>query len=120
MANFSKPVLAMAAAWLISSAEAAQPGDYDLKGYGTNKCATWTAWRREKQAGLAEQWILGFLSGVGYEVVRNSAVDNLLNGVDANAVWAWVDNYCLASPLNPIENAGAAFVVTHRPRHNLQ
>ena len=44
---------------------------------------------------------------------KGGGVQNPLNGVDAQAVWAWVDNYCKANPLNLIENAGAAFVATH-------
>jgi hypothetical protein len=96
---------------VISSAEAAQPGNYDLIGSGTNSCGTWTAYRRERQASLFEQWILGFLSGVGYQGT-GVGVDPL-NGVDAGAVWAWMDNYCQAHPLDDVAEAGAAFVTTH-------
>jgi hypothetical protein len=109
----SKPVLAvaiLAAALLISSAEAAQPGKYNLIGSGTISCGTWTASRREGRALLPEQWILGFLSGIGYE---SEGGDNPLNGVDANAVWAWMDNYCRANPLDDVAKAGAAFVAIH-------
>jgi hypothetical protein len=100
----------LTAALLISSAEAAQPGTYNLLGLGTISCGTWTAWRREGRASLPEQWILGFLSGVGYE---GGGGDNPLNGVDADAVWAWMDNYCRANPLDRVAKAGAAFAATH-------
>jgi hypothetical protein len=77
------------AALLISSAEAAQPGNYNAIGSGAAiSCGSWTALRRQGQASLPEQWILGFLSGVGYEGVAGG--ENPLNGVDADAVWAWV------------------------------
>jgi hypothetical protein len=55
--------------------------------------------------------ILGFLSGVGYEGVGRE--DNPLNGVDANAVWVWIDHYCKANPLDSVAKAGAAFDATH-------
>jgi hypothetical protein len=100
----------LTAALLISSAEAAQPGNYNLLGSGTISCGTWTVWRRVGRASLPEQWILGFLSGVGYE---GGGGDNPLNGVDADAVWAWMDNYCRANPLDHVANAGAAFFATH-------
>jgi|SRR6516165_4538362 hypothetical protein len=95
-------------ALLMSWAEAAQPGNYDLIGSGTNSCGTWTAWRRQGIAGFPEQWVLGFLSGIGYK-----GGNNPLNGVDANAVWAWMDNYCYAHPLDSIEKAGEAFNLIH-------
>jgi hypothetical protein len=110
----SRPVLAMAilaVAALISSAEAVQPGNYNLLGTGTISCGSWTALRRERQASLPEQWILGFLSGVGYEGLDRG--DNPLNGVDADAVWAWMDNYCQANPLDGVAKAGSAFDTTH-------
>jgi hypothetical protein len=111
----TKPVLAMAilaAALLTSSAEAAQPGNYNLIGTGTISCGAWTAARREKQAWLAEQWVLGFLSGVGYASGTLTG-QNPLNGVDADGVWAWIDNYCKANPLDGVADAGAAFVARH-------
>jgi hypothetical protein len=103
-------VAILTTALLISSAEAAQPGYYNLVGMGTISCGTWTALRRQGRAQLPEQWILGFLSGVGYESGGRS---NPLNGVDADAVWAWMDNYCHANPLVSISKASAAFDATH-------
>jgi hypothetical protein len=110
----SKLVLAvaiLAAALLISAEEAAEPGKYNLLGSGTVSCGTWTALRRQGQARLPEQWILGFLSGVGYEGAAGG--DNPLNGVDADAVGAWMDNYCQANPLDTLAKAGTAFDAVH-------
>ena len=36
-----------------------------------------------------------------------------LNGVDAFAVWAWIDNYCRAHPLDTIQKASVEFVMAH-------
>jgi hypothetical protein len=109
-ARLRNSVAILTAALLISSAEAAQLGNYNLLGSGTISCGTWTALRRQGQASLPEQWILGFLSGVGYE---GGGRDNPLSGVDADAVWAWMDNYCHANPLDHIAEAGAAFDAIH-------
>jgi hypothetical protein len=108
--NLLNVVLALTASLLISSAEAAQPGSYNMLGVGTISCGAWTASRREGRASLSEQWILGFLSGVGYEA---GGGDNPLNGVDADAVWAWMDNYCRANPLDRVAKAAAAFDAAH-------
>ena len=82
-------------------------------GNGTGSCGAWTADRRRPMGLVAqaeEQWILGFLSGVGYE--SQDTIDPL-NNVDAEAVWAWMDNYCLAHPLERIMQAAEAFVIEH-------
>lgn len=60
---------------------------------------------------MAEQWVLGFLSGVGY-AANQDGIDPL-NGVDDQGVWAWVDNYCRNHPLNLVVTAAAAFRVAH-------
>ena len=48
-----------------------------------------------------EQWVAGFLSGMA---VKQSGSD-FLNGLDAEAVFGWLDNYCSAHPLERISNA---------------
>ena len=80
---------------------------------GPNSCVAWTAARRagEAEALSYEQWILGFLSGVGF--AGNPSGFNPLNGVAALAVLAWVDDYCQAHPLDELATAGAEFAFTH-------
>jgi hypothetical protein len=53
---------------------------------------------------------LGFLSGIAYESTDG---ENPMNGLDAEAVWAWIDNYCQAHPLEQIVTAGQQFVFVH-------
>jgi len=89
----------------------AQEGMYYALGLGNSSCGTWTAARRERQAFGFEQWILGFLSGVGFQGGERGI--DPLNGVDAQAVWGWTDNYCQAHPLETIALAGAAFAHAH-------
>ena len=45
---------------------------------------------------MNEQWVTGFLSGIGF--VGEDGADPL-KGLDGNAVHAWIDNYCHAHPL---------------------
>jgi hypothetical protein len=72
-------------------------------------CGTWTADRRQRSGGALqdEQWVLGFLSGVGYEGY------DPLNGMDAEGVWAWIDNYCREHPIEQIIAAAEAFKSAH-------
>jgi hypothetical protein len=93
---------------MTSAAEAAEEEAYII-GQGTASCTTWTEFRRHGQGVSLEQWILGYLSGAGVW----SESYNPPRGTDANAVWAWVGNYCRAQPLLLLMNAGLAFVVVH-------
>ena len=56
------------------------------------------------------EWVVGYLSGVG--AVDVAGYDPL-NGMDAEGVFAWIDNYCRAHPLDKIEKAAATFVAAH-------
>jgi hypothetical protein len=111
----SKRHLALAAiALLISAAPAlAQNGKFNSIGAGNYSCGTWTAERRDPYSRLGsfqdEQWVLGFLSGIGYM----GAEANPLNGTDAQGVLAWIDNYCWVHPLEEISGAAKAFYSVH-------
>jgi hypothetical protein len=121
-AGRARPVLAGAVvlATALVCGDAAPARAYRSIGSGTESCGSWTASRREvdpgrsvtpgSQAALQEmQWVLGFLAGVGY-----GSVDlDPLNNVDAQGVWAWVDNYCQAHALEKIREAAQAFVNAH-------
>lgn len=83
---------------------------YKVVGNGTTSCGAWTA-HRINAPNLQEQaWVVGFLSGVGF--IGQDAADPL-EGVDAEGVWAWVDNYCRANPIEHISRAAAAFYYAH-------
>jgi hypothetical protein len=86
---------------------------FTLIGAGVDSCGTWTADRRHPSGSPALQdgeWVLGFLSGIGYE---GAASIDPLQGVDAQAVLAWVDNYCQVNPLDKISDAAKAFYKAH-------
>jgi hypothetical protein len=101
---------ALAVALMSGSAEA-QQGEYSMIGQGTLSCGTWTAYRRNQSALGIQQWVLGFLSGVGFASAQFGR--DPLNEVDAQGVWAWVDNYCQSYPLNRIVDAAMTFARTH-------
>ena len=82
-------------------------------GAGTASCGTWIEARRERISVGAEQWIFGFLSGVGFMGIGDARRINPLSGVDGKAVLAWIDNYCRAHPADNITTAGIAFMVAH-------
>jgi hypothetical protein len=97
---------------LLSAPFYAHAQGYHLLGIGTLSCGSWTAARaqpKSTQAYMDTQWVLGFLSDVGY---MGPGLDPL-NGTDAEGVFAWLDNYCHAHPLDLIHVAADAFVSAH-------
>jgi hypothetical protein len=81
-------------------------------GAGPDSCEIWTA---DHQAASVDwvgdvEWILGFLSGIG---IGSSGAFDPLHGLEASAVVAWMDSYCLDHPLEQITDAGQAFVRAH-------
>jgi hypothetical protein len=65
-------------------------------------CGSWTSARKHAQGGgdqsakwlelTYSDWVLGFLFGVGYAGAANN--QDRVQGLDAKAVEAWLDQYC--------------------------
>src|ERR1700682_4764160 len=47
-------------------------------------------------------WLLGYMSGMAVA----SRID-ILKDIDASSIELWMDNYCMANPLNGIDDGGA-------------
>ena len=108
--------LALIVLTYIVTAFAAQAQGTLMIGSGNVSCGTWTADRRYPAASNAlqdEQWVVGFLSGTAFIHLNG---DDPLRGLDAQAIWAWIDNYCGAHPLEQVQEATAMLYFTHR--HN--
>jgi hypothetical protein len=73
--------------------------------------------RQVRQALAYEQWVQGYLSGVGnatYQKELNG--DDPLRELDESGVLAWFDNYCGTHPLERIVGAAHAFILARRAR----
>jgi hypothetical protein len=73
-------------------------------GFGNNSCGRWTKERSSKSiiSNYQVVWVLGFISGTGFALEVLSRRQNL---TDADAVIAYVDNYCSNNPLDSIAAA---------------
>ena len=94
-----------------------------IKGDGKQSCGAWTkAQAHRPQVGadgimpvtfadmeLSTQlsWVQGFLSAFNY--YDSKSVD-VANGIDPNGVFAWIDNYCAAHPLDTIATAAIELI----------
>jgi hypothetical protein len=61
--------------------------------------------RKLHAAAPYEWWVVGFLSGlsVGFLTGVNADDDvGFLSGQDADGIYAWIDNYCKANPLEKL------------------
>ena len=61
-------------------------------------------------AAMQEQWLLGFLSGIGFMALGEL---DPLHGVPSEAVSGWVDTYCRGHPSETLETAARAFIQEH-------
>jgi hypothetical protein len=96
-------VLPIAAAFvLIVGVVQTQGQGRTLFGVGASTCGKWAAVDYDEST----DWIAGFISGIGAAASPSGA--DLLNGVNAESVRGWMDDYCQAHPFESVEEAGAA------------
>jgi hypothetical protein len=82
---------------------------YTVIGYGAQTCGKWTQDRNNNGliARLDEAWLLGFVSArsgssqAGFDITQNA---------DNAGLFAWIDNYCAAHPLDMIADAADRLV----------
>ncbi len=109
---------ALLAALIAAATSMLLPGHaagYAMLGIGGSSCETWTATRRVPlgpDAAMEQQWVVGFLSGIGSMVLGEL---DPLRGLDADAVYAWLDGYCRNHPAETVE-AGARVFIQEHPR----
>ncbi|HKQ23898.1 MAG TPA: hypothetical protein VJT81_05590 [Burkholderiales bacterium] len=77
-------------------ATAAKP----IRGVGAISCGTWT--KDAKEANKLGQlinltWVQGYISSYNAHTGQN-----LFEGVDNDAITAWMDNYCAKNPLSVV------------------
>jgi hypothetical protein len=87
----------------------ANGGNITIGGSGGESCESWAEHRPH---GAYTQWVLGFISGAAWRASSSETFDPL-DGTNARGVWAWIDNYCAANPLEKIADAAVAFMKVH-------
>jgi hypothetical protein len=86
---------------------------YHALGVGVGvSCGAWQEARRARnvQAIGQESWVLGYVSASNAFAVATTQND-FLAAVDAEAIWAWLDNYCRQHPLEKLAKATDALIV---------
>jgi hypothetical protein len=76
---------------------------YHILGAGADSCGAWSAQKGTALGNLNNMWILGFVTAVNRYALMID--DNVARGTNAEGLFAWVDNYCRAHPLDNIATA---------------
>lgn len=83
-----------------------------MRGIGARPCAEWVQARRDGGRDFwAEQWVLGYLSGVNAASPRDT---NLFAGGDDRSVFAVLDIYCRAHAQDTLWAAVKAVISQRR------
>jgi hypothetical protein len=80
---------------------------------GTESCGSWASGQPEMVKGLKVAWLLGFVSGYNW---YRSAEDVTS---DVHGLVGWVDNYCVANPLDSIAKAAGRLIDELRRQRGL-
>jgi hypothetical protein len=104
------PLLALA---ILISGASGMRAQTTVLGVGNRSCGSWTEARRanNNSANIFEGWVAGFLSGSNSITTNSFTIDTLKEPSaqgDAQGLWAWIDNYCQAHPLNSVASAADA------------
>jgi hypothetical protein len=95
----------------LATSATAVHAEYMITGVGTAPCAQWVSARHDQKSGAFEQWVVGFLTGVGF-AKSNEGVDPLRT-MNAEGAWNWIDGYCREHPIGNISEAAGAFAQAH-------
>ena len=80
---------------------------FTVLGAGAVSCGKWTQQRQNRNDMQIGGWALGFVSGAN---AMETNID-FLEAPDADAVLAWVDNYCRSHPLDQVSTALVHLVI---------
>ena len=84
---------------------------YYVHGAGAVSCGKWTQDRRDSVplAGALESWVQGFISAANGAMAQPGApMFDWAADTNDEGVFAWIDNYCAAHPLNHVSTAADA------------
>ena len=108
------PLLVIGFTFVGTISGSAEEGMVTTLGDDGKTCGTWTVLRRSRTmiADYYQGWVGGFVSGANstYTLKANINILGKPDLVDAEGLYAWVDNYCATNPLNTIAQASNALV----------
>ena len=102
-------VVAIACAGLAYTTSQSLAETISILGPKPNSCGTWVKERNARNTQIYETWVLGFLTGAN---IFGGSNTDFLKGLDAEAIFAWIDNYCKTHPSENLSKS--AVTLTHK------
>lgn len=96
-----------------TSASAQARGNYTIIGAADTSCGKWTEVRANGQSIPMEFWALGYVSGANAFTAEGG---DFAKGMDAAAIFGWLDNRCRSQPLQLFARAVEALVYELKTR----
>lgn len=95
---------------LLSGAPADAADQYVIFGAGSRPCGTWLEVRSQAlpEGEVLQSWVLGYFTGVNANFLTSSS--DVTGGLDPDALFSWIDNYCAAHPLDSLARATGALM----------
>ena len=96
----------------------AQNKQFQYYGFpGNDSCGSWTDHRKNRDNQILEGWVLGFVTGANFFGQHDG---RLGEGLGATAMFAWVDQYCAANPLDSVLQASIKLIVELKKRRGIR
>ncbi len=108
---------AIALAALISAISSnAISKQYGVLGVGNRSCGAWTSDRKDNGwPTLVElSWVEGFITAMDN---NNAKINTAMHATDSDGIASWIDNYCVAHPLDSLSAASEALAIEMATHH---
>ena len=101
---------AVALTLLVASVAAAADDQYVILGAGGRPCGSWLELRSRAmpESIVLQSWVLGYVTSVNANVLTGTG--DVSRGDSPDALFAWIDNYCAAHPLDSVARAAGALL----------
>ena len=120
-------MMMLGATWMWIFTHISPPPVVHIMGVGLTPCRTWVQARADKSATEGEQWLMGYLSGAGYQEPypkpappppkRPPAVPVPPQPQKALVdIFGWMDSHCRGAQNQSIAQAADIFLKTHKYR----
>ena len=111
----SAVAVVLSVALTASAAHAAN--EYVVLGAGSRPCGSWLQLRTQAnpESAVLQSWVLGYITSVNANVLTVS--QDVADGSTPDALYAWIDSYCAAHPLDSLARGTANLLESLRAKN---
>jgi len=103
-------LVSLAIAFAALAAPAHAGNEYVIFGAGSRPCGSWLQARSQAlpDSAILQSWVLGYITSINANLL--SVSQDVTGGVEPDALYSWIDNYCASHPLDSVARAASAMV----------